>query len=279
MRFDYYAATLPEGARMTAVDALLPLSDGRPGLVKGAFGYGRGWAMARDGVVFARVYEGPGLRDHVVVSGADSPEVAAVLRARFPDHSVSRADACVDFPGGEAFFGSARSILRDVCLGRVTLTDYAETSPTGREAATLYCGARTSETRLRLYEKWKEDPSYPEGINRLEAQVRPAKPSRKAYAASVSPEGVFGFARWSREALAAFGGVAPAAPVRSARVTDLDRSLMAMVGQYGKRLYELLDLLGGDVGAVGPYLLGLDAQLTAAPPVTRDRAREIREAG
>lgn len=240
---------------MTGVDVLGIAADGAPRLVKGAYGYSRGWALAREGQTLATVYEGSGRLDHVVATGRDAHEVAGLLRRHVPGHSVSRGDVRLDFAGGQEFFATVRGLAAARLRGTVTLTDFVETSRDG-EAATLYVGSRKSETRVRLYEKGKQDNAYAPDTVRLEVQVRPSKPERKAYAGTVEPEGYWGFARWARWLHEAVTGVgAPAAPVRSERVSDLNGSLDAMAFQYGGRLLELVDLLGGDIEAFAMDIL------------------------
>lgn len=231
------------------------ITDGRPRPVPGRYGYSRGWQMTREGVGIATVYERKDRPDFVVATGEDSGLVAGALRRLAPGHTVPRADVCEDFAGGQAFFRRTHELVTEQLRGRVVLTDFIQTGPKG-EAATLYVGAKTSETRVRMYEKGKEDPTYPADTVRLEVQVRPGKPHRKAYAGSLAPEGFWGFSRWSRWLLEEVTGMqAPAAPARSRRLTDLEGSIEALAHQYGGRLIELIDFLDGDLEAFALYLL------------------------
>nr|CRY96435.1 hypothetical protein [uncultured prokaryote] len=260
-RFDWYAATLPEQTKTAGIDVLAALGDARPELVRGQYGYPRGWKVQREGSTLLTVFEGDDLRDHVVATGADAHEVAGAMKRRFPAHSVSRADVCLDFDAGPSFFAETRALAHELLAGKVTLTDYVETAPKGI-AATLYVGSRASEVRARLYEKGKESPdTHPPDRVRLEVQVRPQKPDRKALASMVEPIGFWGFSRWSRELLEEVSGrTAPAAPVRSARVSDLDGALDAMAKQYGRRLLQLAERLEGDYEAIAVDLLRRVAQ-------------------
>lgn len=256
VRFDWYAATLPEDGRTAGVDLLRVLGDSAPELVRGQYGYPRGWRVTREGSTLLTVFEGRGLRDHVVATGQDAHEVAGVLKRRLPEHSVSRADVALDFDQGPEFFAETRELAHDLLAGSVTLTDYVETAPQGT-ASTLYVGSRKSEVRARLYEKGKESPdTHPVDRVRLEVQARPGKPERKAHAATLDPLGFWGLSRWSRELLHEVSGLAaPAAPVRSARVSDLDGALDAMTLQYGKRILQLAERLEGDFEAIAVDLL------------------------
>lgn len=248
-RFDWYQATLSKDGQMSGVDLLAHLTDEAPKAVKGRFGYSRGWQMRREGRTLATVLCGHGKPDHVVVTGEDSPLVAEALRRHAPGHTVSRADVCEDFAGGTDFFGATRSLCKNHLGGRVILTEYVETGLTG-QAATLYVGSRESETRVRMYEKGKQDTAYAPDTVRLEVQVRPGKPDRKAYAAGIEPEAFWGFAKWSRWLIQEVAAkAAPAAPVRSERVSDLDGAVDAMAVQYGRRLIELIARHDGDLEA------------------------------
>jgi hypothetical protein len=162
---------------------------------------------------------------------------------------------CLDFQQGESFFGSTRDLIVTELAGRVTLTDYVETALT-HQSATLYVGSKASETRVRLYEKGKQDSTYQPDTVRLELQARPGKRDRKEYAAQLEPSGYWGLARWSRWLAESMVGLAaPAAPPRSARVSDLDRALDAMAVQYGRRILEQAQRLEGDLEALAVDLL------------------------
>lgn len=254
--FDWYSATLSDESLMTGVDALLALSDEAPELVRGRLGYSHGFALSREGARFATVYRGSGLLDHVVATGGDAPEVARTLRLRVPGHAVSRADVKVDFCAGPRFFAETRDLIRSELRGRVTLTRYEEEAPKGT-SETLYVGSRTSETRMRLYEKGKESPDlYPPDTVRMELQVRPAKAERKVLAGTLEPDDFWGFARWSRAVLEAVVGLgAPVLPPQHVRVSDVDRSLDAVALQYGKVFVRSLERHGGDLDAFARDLL------------------------
>lgn len=248
--FDWYSVTLASDTSMSGVDVLLPLIDESPSRITGRLGYSRGWRLSREGSTFAEVFESDHLNDHVVATGKQAPQVASVLRTLAPGHSVARADVKLDFSAGPAFFDKTRSLIRHHLSGKVTLTDYIEESPKGK-SSTLYVGSKSSETRLRLYEKGKQDPAYPADTVRMELQVRPAKAPRKLMAATMEPDDYWGFARWSRSVANAVASIqAPVVPPQSQGVTDLDRSLEAVALQYGKVFLNALENRhGGDVEA------------------------------
>ena len=254
-RFDWYQGSFPEQARMTAVDVLAPLGDEAPKRIAGMHAYHRGWDIRRQGTSLCRVYEGRGLTDHFVASGSDAPEIARCVRIHATGHRVSRADVCLDFQRGGSFFDSTRDLIVEELAGRVTLTEYVETG-LREKSSTLYVGSRKSETRVRLYEKGKQDTTYAVDTVRLELQARPGKQDRKVYASQLDPDGFWGMARWSRWMVEALAGLAVvAAPPRSARVSDLDRALDAMALQYGKRILEQAQRLDGDLEALALDLI------------------------
>jgi Replication initiation factor len=254
-RFDWYQGTVLEEARVSAVDVLGVHADAPPARIKGQNGYSRGWALTLEGETFARIYQSDGKPDHVLSSGPDAHRVARVLRAHAP-HQVTRADVCLDYAGGSDTFRRIYALAELVALGgsRVTLRDVIERTPLG-EAATLYVGSRSSENLVRLYEKGKQDTAYPADTVRLEVQVRPDRKDRKVHAASLEPEGFWGFAKWARTLRGMLGDEVPAVAPRSARVSDLDGALNAMTLQYGARLLELAQLLEGDLEAIAVDLL------------------------
>lgn len=254
-RFDWYQASFPENAPFGAVDVLAVHGDEAPQPCRSIHGYHRGWEIRRDGSALCRVYEGRGsLTDHVVVSGADSPEIAAAIRRHVPGHRVSRADVCLDFDQGPDFFEDLRSLMYERLQGTVTLSEWTETSPEGT-SSTLYAGARTSDIRVRLYEKGKQDKAYAPETVRMELQARPKK-ERKSYAAGIAPDDYWGLARWSRGLCEEVTGkAAPAAPPRLERVSDLEGALNACGQQYGRRLLESLALHEGDLAAFAADLV------------------------
>lgn len=136
---------------------------------------------------------------------------------------------------------------------KVELQSLSVESPRG-DSATLYVGSKESEVRVRIYESGKVHDYLPDDFIRGEIQVRPKK-DRKSLAASLEPEGFWGMSKWARDLRARMGELVPAAPVRTARVSDLDGALDAMCHQYGRRLLELIERLEGDLEAFSLDLL------------------------
>lgn len=252
-RFDWYSATFDPDGRPSKIFESLIDEDPRP--THPRLGYSQAWELRRGGSTIGRVMAG-GMHDlpHVVSSGADAAEVAAVLRDGGVDHSVARADACVDVEAPGAFALIEGRLLEDLPQ-RVTRTRY-EKIQNGETASTLYLGSKKSETFGRIYEKGKESPDryHPDTV-RLEVQTRPNGPGRKSWAALASPHEVMSLPAWSTDVLGMVGLERLDTPVRARRKSDLEGALDACIAQYGQRLLELLAVHGGDVDSWSADLL------------------------
>lgn len=252
VRFDWYQATLPADVPVNGLEGLLSAGLGDAfDIRRPMYGYGLGYDVLRAGSRVASVFQGHGKGDHIQVSGADSPEVAAAVRRLYPGHSVARADACVDFDQGPEFFPEAcrqaRLLAGDAMKVRTISEEYQ-----GQTATTLYLGSTKSETTVRLYEKGKQDPEhYAPDTVRMEVQVRPANAERKRLMATTAPADVFGWGRVSRRLAAHLAGYEPLpAPARDERAaSELDQALDVMCHQYGNRLRDLMDRHQGDLVA------------------------------
>jgi hypothetical protein len=194
---------------------------------------------------------------HVVLSGESAQPGAQLLRTHLADHSVSRADACIDYadPGAyERLQGIAVDLARQRRIKCGTAGDHLVTL----RGRTMYLGATSSHTRLRLYDKAEElrqsfaqDPvklaQVPDELARLECQVRPATPEAKREAARVDPVTLMGSAAWMRELMRQVAGLDlhPFEAGRAWRQSDDDRAYAALLAQYGG----LLRRVCGDLGS------------------------------
>lgn len=253
-RFDWYQATVPAPVR----DVLEAL----PGVVEGGqwermrkapHGYGFGSTLVDHDGPIARVWWG-GMHEHphVVASGEVAPQVADLLRAEWPAHRVSRADVCEDYaePGSyDRLQDLALSVARDKGVRVGTAGDHLLT----KEGRTLYLGAPTSHTRLRLYDKAAElrakfrgQPqklaAIPEELARFEVQVRPQTPQAKQAAAQADPVSLMGSAAWTRRLMLLVAGLdlPPFTAGKVWRQADDQRAEAAMLSQYGGYLRRLL---------------------------------------
>jgi hypothetical protein len=192
----------------------------------------------------------------VVLSGEPSQAGAELIRAAFPDHRVSRADACEDFeaPVFDAIQGSMLVAAKEHRVMIDTRGDHLLT----KEGRTLYLGSAKSPCRMRLYDKatqlrarFAADPvklaTVPEHLVRLEAQVRPASDRARRAFASIEPLEVMGSATWQRHVWQLVMGqqLQPVEVRKPWRQSDDDRAYAYMLAQYGK----VLQRMHGDLGS------------------------------
>jgi hypothetical protein len=259
-RFDWYQATVQ--AELSPLrGALLRACEGGAGqwedVDRAPQGYGAAAKLLDGSGEVARIWFG-GMHSlpHVVSSGETAQRVSEVLRAEFSgQHRVTRADACIDYaePGAyDRLQAVALGVAKDCRIKVGTAGDHLLTF----EGRTLYLGAPSSHTRLRLYDKAAELRqklagdmrvlSVPAELARLECQVRPKTREARAAAAQVSPVELMGSAAWMRELMRrAFAlELEPFEAGRPWRQADDDRAYAALLGQYGGLLRRVCDDLG-----------------------------------
>lgn len=191
---------------------------------------------------------GQGERVMIEVKGERTPKAVEALRARF-SHRCTRVDACADFDAPAAFeslYRACRHVKKHHNIIGGKAGDWEDFPEKGR---TLYLGAKTSTTRMRLYEKGKQ-AEY-EHLNRpdwtrIEVQVRPAKDAKAVFSA-LSPIEVWGASSWSREIAAEVlkEHVDPHPAGTTYRLSERETALRWMCRQYGVHLVSLADDLGG----------------------------------
>lgn len=261
-RFDWYAATvreLPDQVldglywRLASVGAANSVED----LGHGQQGYSTVKEIKMDGNVVARVLSGGrNPYPHVIASSQDCDAVVPALRRMFPDqHSVSRADAALDFDAEgvwDVLLAKCVEMADDARLTINQVGDWTRTdAPGGR---TFYLGSRKSPVLTRLYEKGKEQrgktvkPSDRDRISanwvRLEVQVRPEKQA-KYHAASASAAEMWGFSGWTKELAARVSALdVPRTAMKSWRAPSRDRAMSYLARQYGPTLMSLYEELG-----------------------------------
>jgi hypothetical protein len=280
--FDWYQATVPTG-----IDGLLT-----------AFvaAFGGEWQEGRpkNGYAFGRQHPGTGAEvwwggqnphPHIKASGAVSQAVADWLRATFPRHRVARADVALDFAFAGAFDAlraAMEPVARQAGVACTFLGDLRENTPdpsVPRKGRTCYLGAKSSDVRVRLYEKgWEQaargNPNAPKDWVRVEVVVRPQK-SRKTQAATLDPFALIGFSKWASRAVGAVLECSPAPiPNPDKRVKPVEHSLDAMARQYGGRIREFVEAHGWHELSAFLYLAVYTAkergEMEAACPVHLD---------
>lgn len=245
-RFDWYQATVR--APSEVVQACLSALDHGAEWVacRPMQGYAFGAALdGHEGPVAKLWWGGVHEHPHAVTSGEHAQAAAELLRAELPDHSVSRADACEDYaePGAyDRLQALAVGVAKERGIKVGTAGDHLVTL----KGRTVYLGATSSHTRLRLYDKAEElrsqfalDPvrlaAVPDNLARLEVQVRPQTREAKRAAASVDPLVLMGSAAWMRELMRQVAGIElhPFDAGRPWRQSDDDRAYSAVLAQYG----------------------------------------------
>lgn len=254
VRFDAYSATTlaaKPGELFTLLADSVPAFH-RSKMVEGrgfhTFGQRRAF-KGEDGTEFASLQWGgqQGERCMIEVKGEHTPAVVEALRASVP-HRCTRVDSCADFDAPKAFqrlYRGCRAVKRAHRVMGGKAGDWEDFPEKGR---TLYLGAQSSATRVRLYEKGLQ-PEYAHlGLRdwcRLEIQVRPAKDAKDEFS-KLGPLDVWGASRWTRdlaaELLREHVDPHPAGTVH--RRTDDEAALHWMVKQYGPMLARLRDEVG-----------------------------------
>jgi hypothetical protein len=246
-RFDWYQATV----QAEVVDLKACLADLAPAghwehMNRAPHGYGFGDKLVdADGAACMVWWGGTHAHPHAVISGELAQPGSELLRAELPGHSVTRADACIDYAESGAYDrlqDLALTVAKDRGIRVGTAGDHLLTF----KGRTCYLGAPTSHTRLRLYDKAAElrdkfaaDPvrlsGVPEHLARLECQVRPQTSVAKVAAASVDPLTLMGSAAWMRELMRLVAGVElePFEAGKVWRQSDDARAWAAVLAQYG----------------------------------------------
>jgi hypothetical protein len=245
--FDWYQATVRGAAVDDVLEGLLAGADGASlRHDRGRHGFAHSTAVYGPSGPVAHVWHGgTHAYPHVVLSGESTQAGVEVIRAKFPDHSVTRADARVDFADAGAFERIMPVMLTAAEANRVKVGcagDWALTM----QARTLYLGSPSSACRQRLYDKAAElrakfaaDPvrlaEVPDNLARLEAQVRPQTKDARERFASIEPLEVMGSSTWLRQVWKGVAGL-DLEPVQVGKVwrqTDDDRAYAYLLAQYG----------------------------------------------
>lgn len=258
-RFDWYQATVP--ADVAPLLASLEGAAEGPArwedMRKAPHGYAFGKVLHDQAGRLAAVWWGGSHKaPHVVASSDAAQPVSQVLRSTWPDHYVTRADACMDFAEAGAYErlqGIALEVARERGIKVGTAGDHLVTL----KGRTVYLGSPSSHTRLRIYDKAEElrqkfadQPQrlagVPDELARFELQVRPQTREAKHAAAKADPVALMGSAAWSRELLKRVAqlDLPPFEAGKPWRQADDDRAYAALLAQYGGLLQRLRVDLG-----------------------------------
>lgn len=258
-RFDWYQATVSGEVPsiMAALSDIAPTGAPRwEDMQRAPHGYAFGRRLNDgDGQVAMVWWGGTHELPHVVSSGETAQPVSELLRTRFP-HRVTRADACIDYADPGAY-DRLQDLALDVARERKIKVGTAGDHLITKEGRTVYLGAPSSHTRLRIYDKAAElrhkfrndirHLTVPDNLARLEFQVRPQTIDAKYHAARLSPIELMGSTAWGRELMKRVGDmdIEPFAAGKVWRQADDDRAYAAFLAQYGG----LLSRIKGDLGS------------------------------
>lgn len=236
-RFDWYEATIDRADDGRVVSALCLATHGHPVRGRGRNGYGSCWSIDVGDSSVATVL-GRSARPgevHVITTSSDCDSVVPLIRRHWPTHRVSRVDSSVDFQADFDELDTRAELFARARRLRYRLV----TSSDG--GATRYLGSPRSEVTVRIYRKSEQLRSLhperaddvPDGIVRMEVQVRPGKSDLKAVASTLLPDDVWGLSAWSRDLAAT---VLDLDPVRTSthfrRPSDWSRALHFLGAQY-----------------------------------------------
>jgi hypothetical protein len=256
--FDWYQATI-----RAPIDDVLEALGGaseRAGLThgRGHHGYAHSTLLEGSDGFRATVWHGGShVYPHAVVTGESAQPGVELIRAAFPEHFVTRADAREDFGDAGAFDRILPELL-EVAKGHRVKVDTRGDHLLTLEGRTVYLGAPSSACRQRLYDKAAElrakfaaDPvrcaQVPDHLARLEAQVRPQTSEAKLAFATIEPLAVMGSSAWLREVWQRVAGLQlePVQVGKPWRAADDDRAYSYLLAQYGG----LLKRVCGDLGS------------------------------
>ena len=265
--FDWYQATV-----RAPVDDLLEALGGRSERVglahgRGHHGYAHSTVLeAVDGFRATVWHGGIHAYPHAVLTGDAAQPGAEIIRAAFPEHFVTRADAREDFADAGAFDRILPQLL-EVAKGHRVKVDTRGDHLLTLEGRTVYLGAPSSACRQRLYDKAAElrakfasDPvklaQVPEHLARLEAQVRPQTQEAKRAFATIEPLAVMGSSAWLREVWQRVAGLdlEPVQVGKPWRQSDDERAYAYLLAQYGGLLKRVCvdlgtwDMVGRQIG-------------------------------
>lgn len=258
--FDWYTCTIRDGQVTYDLEGFArEVADGLGGSlreVRALRGYEKTVEVRRDDRrVGCVMYGGANRWPCVEFSSDDTEPGVELVRARWP-HTVSRVDSSVDYvrPG---HFQTLRDVALEVARDRGVGSVSEWVNPLQPDAGgTLYLGAKSSDVRLRIYDKTAErraalaagDPalaSVPDGWVRMELQVRP-KRQQKTAAAFWDAEQCWGAARWSQDLLERVTGLCvDSVRLGSRTLGDDEQTLAHMLRQYHRVLMRKGAALGG----------------------------------
>jgi len=247
--FDWYQATVRADLD-DVIDAMMGMAD-RTELrhAKGLQGYATRSSVIEADQVLGQVWHGgTHAYPHVLFSSDAAQPGAAMIRATFPEHQVTRLDVREDFGGEDAFDRMLPSLLSAAQRHRVRV-DTRGDHLLRKEARTVYLGAKSSAVQCRQYDKAAElrakfahDPvrllEVPSHLTRLEVQVRPQGALAKQVCARLEAVELMGASEWMRDIWRDISGqdLSPVQVTKPWRASDDDRAYAYLLSSFGPLL-------------------------------------------
>jgi hypothetical protein len=256
MKFDWYQASIPDAdpnvvmATLAASEFYGEWQEARP--IKG-YSQGARFVLG-DEVLFKINHGGQNLEfgPNVLGSGSSAPKLAGLIRNNFPNHRVSRVDACEDYFHADAYDYLRKLALRIAKDQRVQCREIVKPLSEFDDGRTLYLGAESSSVSMRIYEKGKQLGCDTEWV-RAELQVRPQK-SLKDIASMLSPVDLWGTSKWSHAMAIKLGNDSlQRVDAEVYQPTDHNRAYRFMLKQYARCLESML-AVHGSPEAVGAQI-------------------------
>jgi hypothetical protein len=254
MRFDWYAATVPQEPQtvLSTLVSAADLADLRP--ARPMHGYTHGAEVARgDRVLVRALYGGPNGPDtHIWASGEDTEWFVDQVRRNWPVHRVTRLDSAEDFTAPHAWESLSHLALEVADRFNIDVKHQGDFHR-GEKGRTIYLGSRHSPTQMLVYEKGKQLGGDPLWV-RCEARVKPKRVGREMMSAC-TPLDVWACTAYLR----AIGERLSHQDLQAIRIgsiyrpPDDARAWSALARQYGRILREKATVLGG-WAELGAYL-------------------------
>ncbi len=206
MKWDYYAATIPaQWSEINRMLLRLPKfyhkieKNDREGNYTRAIEY----KNQADETIATLLYGGRNIHPHVSSWGDHTPDFVDLIRKYFPQHQVTRFDSCIDYNNQVNLFEEMDNILVNFALRWNLKAPSAGDWVYKVDGRTRYIGGKSSDVKVRWYEKGKKEKHLLMAQNRhepdwcrLEIEVHPLKKQRQR-AATLDPDAIWGFGRWA----------------------------------------------------------------------------------
>lgn len=215
MRWDYCGVSVwgldQHGYKCAMKKLISNLGEGvRETSIKPRNGYAKGVCIAQGCKKIVSIFthgSGSAQGSTFFEAASRADDVYPLLQSMFSEHGVARLDACQDFTGLTAW-RDLEQMLTEICTRhKIAMSPSGEghARPDGTRNPTKgrswYCGGRTSQFRVVIYEKGKMnlEKGVPDDPNRvrLEVRVRPKSTAkRKLSGLKLIPDDLLGMSKW-----------------------------------------------------------------------------------